>query len=672
MKLTKFGILILTTLFWSITPLIAQQETEDLMEMSLDELMNITVTASMHEQKITDAPALVTVITGKQIEEMGARTLLDVLLTVPGFNHIQDVNEHVVSVRGVFATTNQKFLLLRDGHRLNEAMFENIEPDYSISLANIKRIEIVRGPGASLYGNAALTAVINIITIDAEDVDGYKVYGSLGNYGQSSIEGLYGKKWGEASLLVFGKFANVEGEEVELTAEEDYNSANPIAGKMYVDKFPMNFDLGFKFIDGGITMSGAIRRSNYAQPKGNGGKTIDWDNQWHNMEQVWEYRDLDLKYQGNIKGFDLTLRHFLTNCEYYSWQLLATSRDRLPDGELFQLAVSTTRLGLEYSAVYAYDQGDILAGFKAERWKLDDSYLLRNKVDSSVVARQEEPLLPENTEYNTAFFVQAQHAILPSLKINVGARYDNYEGFGGSFNPRAAVILTPVDMLTLKAIYSRSFQAPSYFYREANPGLGYGSTSELEPEKMQVIQLAARVSPSSNWFAEVSGFYNYLEDLISKDSNLKIYRNFTEMTVKGLELETEYSSQELSGFANYTYLVPVTDKTDEGLVKEETLKDIPVHTVNLGITYRPLPKVSTNLTVNWTGENYSAIPADSDNILDSKAVANFTAVLKDIPQNATISLSVHNLFDLDYKLGGKVPAYPQQGRWISATVGYKF
>lgn len=665
-------ILILLIFFNETVQLFAQEN--DYYEMTFEELMNTTVTASRYAQDIIDAPALVTIISDQDIQEMGARTIMDVLVKVPGFNHLQDINEHVLSVRGVYASTNHKFLFLRDGHRLNEPMWEAADYAYSISLASIKKIEIMRGPGSSLYGNSAFTAVINIITKDAEEIDGYYLEGNVGNYGQRSLEGLFGKKWNQSSLLFFAKYATISGELVDLNAKEDYNSKNKISGEMYVDKFPINFDLGFKFINGSFTMLGALHRSHYAQPKGNSGQTINWDQQWHNPEQVFTNSNLALNYERNIGNIDFIGRHYLDHSFLDGWQLLTTRRDASPEGRLFEIATSTLRIGLEYTANYSYNDGNILAGFKVERWELLDSYLLNNWADSSTVVRLKDPLVPAGSEANGAGFFQVQHVLSTLLKFNIGSRYDYYEGFGSSFNPRIALIINPASIVTFKAIYGRSFQSPSYFYRESNPGLGYGSTKELEPEKMDIIQLAARISPSSNCFGEVSYYYNYLRDLISRDNepDPDVYRNFGEMTARGIEFETKYQSKELSGFANYTYLVPVIDKTEEELVKEKTFKNIPVHTANLGITYKPLTLFSVNVNFNYTSKVYSATPYNPENTLDSKLITDLTVLVKNKPKNFKYSISIHNLFNVEYKLGGTVPPFPQQGRWILGTVGYKF
>lgn len=639
----------------------------------------IVVTASKSDETVLDAPAVVTVVSREEIENMGARTLQDVLWTLPGFTRIQDNNETVVAVRGVFATTNQKFLVLRDGHRLNEPLFENVAPDYSVSLDNVERIEIVRGPGASLYGNAALTTVINLITIRGADVDGASFRVAGGVPGQLGASGLYGKKFGDTDVLFYGHFSSTEGETLNIGPEDDF-STTPRAGELTVDRYPSNFDVGVRISDGRFTISGALRRSDFAQPKGNGGQTIDADAQWHPLEQIWEYQYLDFLYQEALgNNVDLSLRHYLDVVSYESWQLSETIEERPPDGNIFSVSFNASRVGINYSLNYFYDfgsvlQGDILVGANLERWELHDSFFLDNQADASTVARQRTPLLPEGTEYNGAGYVQLRNEFIPQLKLNLGVRYDIFEAFGGSLNPRAAVVSPLFDWLNLKVIYARAFQAPSYFYRQSNPALGYGSTEELEPEIMESFQAAAQFNAWGGTL-QINYFRNQLRNLINRDPDPDpdLYRNFGELDVQGIEVEVEYAPLlSLSTFANYTFHLPVVEETADILLINELQAGIPKHTANAGVTFVPLPFLSLNAWVNLTSEILYRVGGRDPIRVAPRGLVNVTAVLRDFPSGAFLSMSVHNLLDYSYQLGGTTPPFQQAGRWIRAVAGYQF
>jgi outer membrane receptor protein involved in Fe transport len=115
----------------------------------------IVYSAAKYEQKITEAPAAVTIITADQIRKYGYRSLHQVLQSVPGFFISNDRLYDYLGIRGFNrpADFNSRFLLLVDGHRLNDAMFDQapIGTDSPIDVDLIERLEVVRGPSSSLY-----------------------------------------------------------------------------------------------------------------------------------------------------------------------------------------------------------------------------------------------------------------------------------------------------------------------------------------------------------------------------------------------------------------------------------------------------------------------------------------------------------------------------------------
>ena len=132
-------------------------------------MSQITVyTASKHSQNVSDAPSSVTVITAKEIQEYGYRTLADVLEAVRGFYITSDRYQSYVGVRGFgrLGDWNSRILLLVDGHRINDNVLGQafIGSEFPVDIDLIQRIEIVRGPSSSLYGAEAFFAVINVIT----------------------------------------------------------------------------------------------------------------------------------------------------------------------------------------------------------------------------------------------------------------------------------------------------------------------------------------------------------------------------------------------------------------------------------------------------------------------------------------------------------------------------
>src|SRR5579863_138670 len=208
-----------------------QQPPTDLSEVSIEQLGSIQVyTASRHLQSSGDAPSAVTVITSYQIQEQGYRTLADVLRTVRGFFVTYDRNYSSLGVRG-FARPgdfNTRVLLLVDGHRLNDDVYDEamLGTEFPIDIDLIERIEIVRGPVSSLYGSNALFAVINIITKQAKDLNGLELSSAAASFNTYQGRISYGRQLRQLQFVISGSFYGSRGPNELFFPEFDTNQTN--------------------------------------------------------------------------------------------------------------------------------------------------------------------------------------------------------------------------------------------------------------------------------------------------------------------------------------------------------------------------------------------------------------------------------------------------------------
>ena len=147
-------------------------------EMSLEELMQVEVVfaASRHEENPREAPFPVFVVSHDEIRQHGCRTLAEVLERVPGFYVSNDRNYQYLGVRGLGRTGdyNAHVLILVNGMRVNENVYDSvgIGGDFVLDVDLVERVEVVVGPSASLYGNSAFFAVINVVTRRGKDLAG--------------------------------------------------------------------------------------------------------------------------------------------------------------------------------------------------------------------------------------------------------------------------------------------------------------------------------------------------------------------------------------------------------------------------------------------------------------------------------------------------------------------
>jgi len=195
---SKIGLLI--TFFLFAATAVAQQETKDLTETSLEDLANVQVySASKHMQSVSEAPSSVTVVTADEIQKYGYRTLADVLRSVRGFYITYDRDYSYLGVRGFerLGDYNNRILLLLDGHRINNNVYEQamLGTEFPTDVDLIERVEVIRGPSSSLYGSDAFFAVINVITRKAPQFKGLELSfepASFDTYkGRASYGGQY-------------------------------------------------------------------------------------------------------------------------------------------------------------------------------------------------------------------------------------------------------------------------------------------------------------------------------------------------------------------------------------------------------------------------------------------------------------------------------------------------
>ena len=185
---------------------------EDLTSLSLEDLMNINVTSvSKRPQKLIDAASAIYVITQEDIRRSGATNIPDALRRVPGIQvaHI-NMNTWAITSRGLNSFLSNKLLVLIDGRSVYTPLFSGVYWDVQDTLLeDIDRIEVIRGPGASLWGDNAVNGVINIITKQARDTQGGLLSTGYGNEQQGFGNLRYGNKIGnDAYFRVYSKYFN--------------------------------------------------------------------------------------------------------------------------------------------------------------------------------------------------------------------------------------------------------------------------------------------------------------------------------------------------------------------------------------------------------------------------------------------------------------------------------
>ena len=185
---------------------------EDLAAVQLDTVVG----ASKHEQKVTEAPSAVSIVTADDIKKQGYRTLADVLRSVRGFYVTYDRGYNYIGMRGmnIPGDFGGRLLITVDGHRMNDPIYDSAASgmDFILDVDLIERVEVIRGPGSSLYGNNAFLGVINVITRKGGDVNGAEVSGSAATFDTYTGRITYGNKFTNGvELMISGTYYDSAG-----------------------------------------------------------------------------------------------------------------------------------------------------------------------------------------------------------------------------------------------------------------------------------------------------------------------------------------------------------------------------------------------------------------------------------------------------------------------------
>ena len=528
---------------------IGQRPPPDLSEVSLEQLGSIQVySASKHLQSSGDAPSSVTVITADQIQKHGYRTLADILRTVRSFFVTYDRNYSSLGVRG-FARPgdyNTRVLLLVDGHRLNDNVYDEamIGTEFPIDIDLIQRIEIVRGPVSSLYGSNALFAVINIITKQAEDLNGLELSSEAASLNTYQGRISYGRQFKQLQFVISGSFYGSRGHNQLFFPEFDsIQTNNGIASHADDDQLGSALaTVAFR----GLTLQSAYGTREKGIPTGAYG-TI-FNNPGTRTTDSHGY--VDLQYNHTYRGsWNLLARAFYDRYTYEGTYMYPSPLDPAQispnidsaDGKWWGTELQITKTVLGNNRVTAGGEYRDNIHQNQGNYNLNPYSLALQDQRSSFVG---------------AIFAQDEVPITKAIALNAGFRYDYYSSVHASEDPRVALIYRPSTGAALKLVYGEAFRIPNVYEKFYSIPPNAPNPS-LDPEKLRSTELVWEQGLSDHLWFSTSAFHNTMNDLITQvplGSDLIIFRNLQNVESDGLELEVKGQiPRGFEGSASYSF-----------------------------------------------------------------------------------------------------------------------
>ena len=549
-------------------------------------------TASAQSEDLREVPVPTTLITEEMIRISGARNLQEVLaFYVPGMS-IVDCNEGVnIAMRGIYSNNQEKILIMLNGHRLNNYSTNIAAPDFSMSLDKLKQIEVLRGPASSIYGGVALTAVVNLITKQGIDIDGFRARVGVGDYGQLRADINMGKRLFDLDFAIWGSLYKADGQRINVAKEETGYPTMTQGGDVIVGGFgnKPSYDFGATLSWNNLQMMYSSRFSEAISPF-----TASYTYHPYNIEKYRTFNGIrpsttnqthhtEVSYQ--IHSDHLYLRGTVSydNNDLTRYQVFSENPIQLSDSIAIPYESELGLLMAYYPGVFRYvngqeknlgfqlkgdakyinnaiHKGSIAFGAEYNHFKFDDMrYAVGYDYMMTANFRMTKEMGKE-TEKNFSTFLQMKHQC-KSLILNAGLRFDYRKRYDDNsikeLSPRLSLIyLRP--KWNAKLSYSKSFIDAPFLYRKLNDLLSEmdqtkGTTERnLSPEYLHSVQFTLG---GTEWIKglnlELNAFYSHARDLIFVKTI--DYQNMGEYKSFGLELTGTYRQKRFFANLNTTW-----------------------------------------------------------------------------------------------------------------------
>ena len=613
-------------------------EQAEFFEMSIEDLMNIEITlASRKQQKLFKTPAAVYVITNEDIRRSGASTIPDLLRMVPGMEVARiNSNKWAITSRGFNQEFAKRLLVMIDGRSIYGPLFGGVRWDtHDVMLEDIDRIEVIRGPGGTLWGSNAVNGIINIVTKNAKDTQGTILVGQGSDIEHYLTAARYGGKLkGPTYFRVYSRYFDRDDTTCIDHAHTAHAYSNDgwdvLRGGFRIDSYPQEHDhltlLG-DIYNGDIgeatmlySLTSPISQESSHDNKIEGGNLLGrWErtlSKDSDMKlQVYYNRDkrLEKKFNETIDTYDIDFQH------------------RFPMTEQHELS-----WGL---------------GYRLDRHTVDGTFNYS--------------LSPRHRDLSIySGFIQDNITVLKDkLEVTIGTKIEHNYYTGLEWQPSGRFIWTLDDRNAIWGAVTRAVRTPNRHDTDSTTSWGvfqvgpsvisqeaYGN-EDVDSEKVIVYELGYRARPTEKMFIDVTGFINRYDNLMATERTANIPKagytiwpnqqdNKLYGETYGVELSASYqAAKNWNLSAGYTFLqMQLRTRSSSTSTRDATVEGKSPHNQ---FHFRSYLNLTDNLELDCSLKYVDNLPAD--NILN---YIRFDLRLGwHITKNMELSLVGQNLFD---------------------------
>ncbi len=562
----------------------------DLAELSLEDLLQVQVTsASRKSEPVNGVPAAIFVLTHDDLRRSGATSIPEALRLVPGMDVARlDSNRWAVSARGFKNQFANKMLVMIDGRSVYTPLFSGVWWDeVDVPFDDIERIEVIRGPGAAMWGANAVNGVISIITRDAAKTQGALVEAGVGTMDKSMLYARYGGQLDDGHWRAWGKYFDRGSTETDtgIDGEDDWNVAR--------GGFRSDLTFGDKdqlLVEGDVYQGNVHNRLVLPSPN--------------------PPFQITPRNHSDIDGWSVLSRWTRRSSEDSEFQLSASADGTARDTSIFVEDRTTESIDLQQRFV-PFASHEVVWGvsYRSTQADTQGSYVIT---------------LGENHRTDELFgaFVQDDiELVADRCKLILGSKFEKNDYTAWEFQPNARLVFTPDSTQTVWASVSRAVRTPSQVEDDVTlvqaviPGAPnqvvtlFGS-DDLNAERLTAYELGYRIQPTEQLALDLATFYNDYSDLIVFEPGTPFVSgggdliipltagNLTQGHAYGAELAAEWALRSDTRVkASYSFIELVVDDTSntpatqgdavpENQIRLRVEHDLNDHTdIDLGLMY---------------------------------------------------------------------------------------
>lgn len=694
---------------------------DDIYNLSLAELAKVEISiATGNSTPLDRAPATASVIQAAEIRAMGARTLDDVLETVPGLHvSLSSLSrlDSVYSIRGIHTGFNPQVLLLLNGVPVQSFIQGGRPTLFRMPVTSIERVEVIRGPGSAIYGADAYAGVINVITKDGAAIDATEVGLRTGEFNSHELWVQTGGQLNDLGIAFDMTYQTTDGDKDRRINRDAQTSLDEIFGTS-ASLAPGPLATRYEVLDTHLALNMDRWQLNlwnwHSRDAGLGAGIFQaLDQSGYDNDKVW-MADFTYRFNTNPEGWDNSINTSYTRYDQEAWFNLFPSGAVLPigtdgninlnpdpavpkkfvafpDGVIGNPSGSADEVKVDWISIFnGFDAHRLRFAVGVRRQELEVNE--RKNYGPGVINYADLPAPPAvsvidgtltDVSNTPDVFIddgardivyaslQDEWRLYRDLELTAGVRYDRYSDFGGTTNPRMALVWSANENLTTKLMYGSAFRAPSFSEQGLQNNPVTLGNPDLKPEHIDTLELSFNYRFNAGLQSTLTLFDYVAEDMIDfiEGEGTRTAQNARDQDGQGFEWELAWKpvpQWQISG--NYAF----QDARDSG--SNRPIADAPGQQFMVNTTWEFLPRWQVHAQANWVADRDRS-EGDPRPVIDDYTLVNITLRRQSILPSLDLAVSLRNAFDEDAKepSGLQIPEdYPLEGRsaWLELT--YKF